>query len=494
MPIKQDKQTYNYVGEIAALSAQSMVECRFPGDMVTVIAVNATAVLRSCEVVDGEVNYRGRVLLTVVYEDMQKKVCRSERGMEFSHRADDERCTPVCTADIKLKAERVTSRREGSGVYISVIVGADIKLFSPESIDFVTGGELVVKEDEGIATGKLLCHGDIEADDEFDTEYVGDILMHGETVNVTYVSTDIGVMSVSGEINLSICALKGDELVSYERLVPFKGDIPCDDAFKNMKCDASVCVKNVNINASTDEEKGKCRVRIDFLLGVSGTAYTESKMKCVSDAYSCENEVELVKEELKEEYLDDVLRFSERVSGVAAYNGKVDFSDSLKCVLLPFSSAECVKSDSGEHAEGAITAVIAATASDGSNRGIEITLPFSIPVKINSSGRREVSVMVCGLFVRQRREGEIEAEATLKISVKIYKTRIFKYISEIIEGEKIDENPCAFSVYMPAKGEGLWETAKRLKKTPEDVEKSNPELKFPLKGNERIIIYRKNGM
>lgn len=227
MPIKCDKQTYNYVGEIAALSTQSMVECRFPGDIVTIIAMNATTVLLSSEVTDGEVDYRGRVLLTVVYEDAQKKVCRSERGMEFSHRADDERCTPVCTADITLKSERVTSRREGSGLYISVIVGANIRLFSPGSIDFVTGGELVVKEEEGLAIGKLLCHGEIEADDEFDTEYVGDILMHGETVNVTYAATDLGIMSVSGEINLSICALKGDDLVSYERLVPFKGDIPC---------------------------------------------------------------------------------------------------------------------------------------------------------------------------------------------------------------------------------------------------------------------------
>lgn len=121
MPIKCDKQTYNYVGEIAALSTQSMVECRFPGDIVTIIAMNATTVLLSSEVTDGEVDYRGRVLLTVVYEDAQKKVCRSERGMEFSHRADDERCTPVCTADITLKSERVTSRREGSGLYISVI-------------------------------------------------------------------------------------------------------------------------------------------------------------------------------------------------------------------------------------------------------------------------------------------------------------------------------------------------------------------------------------
>jgi hypothetical protein len=48
----------------------------------------------------------------------------------------------------------------------------------------------------------------------------------------------------------------------------------------------------------------------------------------------------------------------------------------------------------------------------------------------------------------------------------------------------------AFSVYIPKAGEELWSLAKRLRRSPESIQESNPNLQFPLKGNERIFVYR----
>jgi hypothetical protein len=92
--------------------------------------------------------------------------------------------------------------------------------------------------------------------------------------------------------------------------------------------------------------------------------------------------------------------------------------------------------------------------------------------------------------VRQRREGEAEGEATLKVTIKLYQQTQAEYISEIEEGEEIPENDCAISIFIPRAGDGLWETAKQLKRPPEEVEKSNPDLKFPVQAGERIFIYR----
>ena len=51
----------------------------------------------------------------------------------------------------------------------------------------------------------------------------------------------------------------------------------------------------------------------------------------------------------------------------------------------------------------------------------------------------------------------------------------------------------ALSIYAPSAGDGLWEVAKKLRCKLEDVAKSNPELTFPIKGGERLFIYRKLG-
>ena len=50
------------------------------------------------------------------------------------------------------------------------------------------------------------------------------------------------------------------------------------------------------------------------------------------------------------------------------------------------------------------------------------------------------------------------------------------------------------SVCIPRAGDGLWELSKRLKKPPEDVLKSNPELEFPIREGQRVVIYRKKSL
>ena len=141
-------------------------------------------------------------------------------------------------------------------------------------------------------------------------------------------------------------------------------------------------------------------------------------------------------------------------------------------------------------AEGAIFADVMLCDADGVHRSAELSLPFLFPVKFEEGCIAEAEATVCGLSVRQRREGEAEAEATLKVTLKLYKETTAEYISETEEGEAYKENDSAISIFIPRAGDGLWEIAKQLKRPPEEVEKSNPELKFPVKEGERIFIYR----
>ena len=90
--------------------------------------------------------------------------------------------------------------------------------------------------------------------------------------------------------------------------------------------------------------------------------------------------------------------------------------------------------------------------------------------------------------MRQRAEGECEGEAVLKITAADGETRIVGYVTEATEGAPKQAATCAVSVYIPAAGDGLWETAKRLSESPESIKQSNPDLNFPLTGKERILI------
>ena len=133
MSIKPHFETYRYTTQLCKTGSQSIVECRLPGgEIAGVLAIYAKAVPAECVCADGEVRYNGKLFLSVVYEDADRKVCRAERGAEFSHRAENPAVTPACFARAAFRTDNVSWRREGSGLYISVIVGADI---DPKAIE-----------------------------------------------------------------------------------------------------------------------------------------------------------------------------------------------------------------------------------------------------------------------------------------------------------------------------------------------------------------------
>ena len=142
MSITPQYETYRYTSEITRLQAQSVVETRLPGSEIGSI-LTAQAKVYPIETIcsNGEVKYGGKLLLCIVYEDADGKICRAERGAEFYHQAEDKSVSPACFAKTALSVERVSYRREGSGLYFSTVVSAELIVYGGKQIEYLTGGE-----------------------------------------------------------------------------------------------------------------------------------------------------------------------------------------------------------------------------------------------------------------------------------------------------------------------------------------------------------------
>ena len=490
--IKPQFESYRYVGEICRLKSQSIVECRLPGSEISsILAVHATAEPGDCACSDGVAQYGGRLLLCIVYEDGEKKICRAERGAEFYHKAENPAITPSCFAKTAFSTETVTWRREGSGLYLSVVVDANIGVYGAKQMEYLAGGDgLIVKK--GVAgIYKTVCvSGEVEDEDEFDTDYVGDILLHSENAVVTRVGVDGGQIEIEGELNLNICVLKKDESVcSYERLIPFKMNIPSEEAFGNATAGARVSVRSARLSADADEEKGASRIVLSYALSAECYVSVRDEISVVEDAFSPCSEIDLKKQNDGGMYLINQSKGVERVSGAAALSPDAESDYALEAAVLPRAEIVLKKGERGMEAEGVVLAEVLLKGADGTRRSATLNLPFLFPVEMEGE-EGEVDCMVCGLNLRRKKNGETEAEATLKLAFRGMQVRDWAYISEVKEGEEYPENDSAFSVFMTEAGEDLWKVAKRLSCAPEDLKKSNPSLEFPLKEGERIFVYR----
>ena len=490
--IKPQFETHRYVGKICRLKSQSIVECRLPGSEISsILAVHAKAVPSECVCADGEAQYGGKLLLCIVYEDGDKKVCRAERGAEFFHKAEGSEVTPAYFAKTALSPANVTWRREGSGLYVSVVVDADISVYGGKQMEYLSGGDGIIVKKEPIHVYKTVCvSGETEGEDEFDTDYVGDILLHSETAIVNRVGISNGQIDVEGEINLNICVLRSDNSIcSYERLTPFTLHVPCDEAFGKVAAGARVFVKSASLAATADEEKGVSHIVFSYTLSAECALSANEELFVAEDCFSTDAELLLKKKNEGGMYLTNHVKCVERISGSASLSPDIDGEYTLQAAVLPRVEIVCRKGDRGMEAEGVILAEVLFSGTDGSMRSATLTLPFVFPIDIDGK-LVEAEGMVCGLNVRRKKNGETDAEATLKLSLCVYEEREWAYISETIEGEKREETDAAFSVFITNAGEGLWQVSKRLACDPEDVKRSNPNLEFPLKEGERIFVYR----
>lgn len=488
MSINAQYESYRYTGEISRLQSQAVVECRLPGSEVgAVLAVQAQATPTQCVCADGVVKLNGRLLLSVIYEDGNRKICRAERGAEFFMKAENGAVTPACFAKAVFKTENITHRREGSGLYLSVVVGADIDLYGSRSMEYLVGGEGLFTQKREIAVCRTVCvSGESEGTDEFETADVGDILLHTENAVVTRVVAGAGRLDIEGELNLNVCVLKSDESVrTYERLIPFTAQLPCEEAFGTVGASARVLVRSATLTAELNEEKNRAKIALDYALAFDCYLYAKETLSVVCDAFSPCSEITLKKVKEGGRYLTNQVKRTERVGGTAVLAGEIPPEYALEAVVLP--RAEAVVKN-GE-AEGVVTAEVVLKSAEGGYKQSTLSLPFLFPVDA-PEGETEVDCLVCGLSVRRRKEGETEAEATLKLCLRVYERTEWEYLSGLEEGAEIEKNDSAVSVYLPRAGEELWQVAKRLGCNPEDLKKGNPGLEFPVKEGERLIVYR----
>lgn len=492
MLIKPQFESYRYTDEICTLKSQSMVECRLPGSEIgSILTIQAKAMPTESACADGEVRYNGKLLLCVVYEDGDNKICRAERGAEFFHKAEGASVTPACFAKTALTVENVSYRREGSGLYISVVVGAEARVYGGKQAEYLLGGDNLVTKQNTISLCKSICvSGETESEDEFETDFLGDILMHDETAVVTSVRVIAGQIEIAGEMGLNVCVLNADNsLSSYERLIPFSMQIPCEEAFGKVSASARVMIKNANLAAGVDEEKGRTRIVLSYCLAADCFLSALDELTIVQDAFSPLAKTTLKKAKGGGRYLTSLIKCTERVGGVAAMS--VDFGNeyALAAATNPRAEIVCKKGERGMEAEGVVMAEVLLRGVDGGHKSCTLSLPFVFPLDTTEE-IVEADCMVCGLNLRRKKEEKTEAEATLKISLRTYKNCEWEYVDGLEEGEAFEENSAAISVFIPRAGEDLWQVAKRLSRAPEELKKSNPDLEFPVREGERIFVYR----
>ena len=320
-----------------------------------------------------------------------------------------------------------------------------------------------------------------------------DILMSEYRAIVTTRTAGVDSVTINGLIIGDILGETEDGLaVSYRTEIPFSEEFPADGARQGDLVIARACV--VGAPRIEADEDGSAIIS-DYELTISYAVYGDGKTEVVSDVFSATNELMVTSESATVCKPRLNATVTDRVEGSVTLEVNMPIADNI----LGMTAAKVTVSNAVAEAddemlvEGVVGNVIYYCAEANSENSVAVELPFSLKVAV--PGLREndevyVCAEVVAVTLKIRRGNEIDVRADVAFEIYAAGSSTKCIITDLSEGEARIIPSSAISVHVARPGETLWDVAKATGSTPELVMLQNPDLELPLKGGERVLVYR----
>ncbi|MDE5549698.1 MAG: DUF3794 domain-containing protein, partial [Clostridia bacterium] len=243
--------------------------------------------------------------------------------------------------------------------------------------------------------------------------------------------------------------------------------------------------------------EGDNTFKVTVTVALQGFVMQSQSINAIVDLYSTANELDLGVEKISFDQQNGVMRFEERISGSVG----VEYSDEtiksiLSCIVTQNTLSNLVALDGAVLAEGVLNTSVIYETEDSMTKCMQVELPYSLQFDAESVNEQTI---LCGNAVatdcsyKVKRDREVEINSNIVISICAMMNVENTIIKSVEEGEEIATNNNAISIYIPDKGESIWQVAKALGMSIESIKEQNPDLDALMSGDERIVIYREIG-
>lgn len=275
-------------------------------------------------------------------------------------------------------------------------------------------------------------------------------------------------------------------------ITPFSSEVSVEGCEEN--CIAAVRACLTSVTPILNEAEGETSLEVGYTVSLIAIAYRRGEINAVCDAFCPECELLTTTESIKVRRLSETFSAEDCVTGTITLEASDPVADSIIAVCAPsIHISSAFVRDGVPFAEGVINAtVLYYSAELNSKNSLNIELPFSLKLNhsLDDDDEADIRAVITECNIKIRRGGELDVRADLIFDVDIYKTDIDSVIGELNTGEPYEPCEAALTVHYARGGEELFDAAKALKTSPENVKAQNSALEFPLKRGDRVICYR----
>lgn len=483
-------QNATYVRRKTAGTIQTAESVRISvkNDIAEVLSVGVDNVINSYEATEGEVTFYGKTAIKLLYSD-GTAVVGSNYNADFTAslqsediRQDSKICFDVVTVDSKVDTNANTAT-------ITILLEVTAYVYVTDSVPALFDGEDVFLRKEGI---ELLQAADVVnlpvvIDEELSASRTIDtVLLAESSVCVCDYTIVDGVLRVSGDAFVRLTYISEGNIVTD--VLPFKFDRELDatgipqDA--QLRISPSVKGTKVRLDIAEDSVNTEFTVEINAVMCVDYTV--TGVVEVATDAYGADCDFVFQRQTITTTLpCGSTVDKKQCVIGLPLEKDK----QVITAVNIGALVTKCTSMEKSAQVEGVVYATVLCKTENGTE-GTQVELPFVQTVDIDFLSTQCVSsasVTVTDFAISQN----MTANVTLCIVVESARDVNYSVIVSAEEKPFDKSQLPAIEVCLAHKGETLWQLAKGLHMSEEDLLAVNPEITNPLEKDARIVVYNK---
>ncbi|MBO5286264.1 MAG: hypothetical protein J6B16_05140 [Clostridia bacterium] len=496
------KEKTSYKKPILCLKDVVKVECKTDAPAMGNEILTVSPFVTPCEVdlFSGGLTYKSKIILTVCYIGANG-VDSVECATEFTSSINNEKIAPSMRVLPKITVLKTDLPDFTGDTSASVTVNCEFIFYADEEINYIKSGDDLILQKDLISTTRLtdLQTSEVIVDEDFTLNYpVSKVVLHKEKIYPVKVSSGIDCIIIEGEAVIFTYLLQNGEnsdIIKEMRVLPFKVEVGIEGVMPKTITTANLELKSAKYDVVVDEETSKTSINVTLNLRVLGYIFTDELTELPLDAFCLKKEIALTKTDAVFTRLASdktyTLKFNERVnlSPEPEPGARILFT-----LAEDFTVTDYAFNDGVLSVDGAITAKTVIKDADGIIKTVNYKFLIELSQKIDDVVDNfeifDYTSLLTDINARFITLSEAECYGTVKLVVRFKTDTTVKYLSDVATVSDKKINDSAISVYIALNNESLWGLAKRLNIAPSAVVELNPELEFPLTGDERIIIFR----
>ncbi len=463
-----------------------------------VINVNAEVSVLKIETVADSVKFSGRAIFCLLYETVDGEIAKTERGVEFVDAITDKTAERNREYDLTITCKKCTADLYGGNLNVTAELNARLCQKTYAETNLLIGGEnLVIKNKElACPTTYNAKANEYKLEEDFELNYsVKDVLLTKYSCSTLAVSAGAGVVIVDGEIYLSLLLLQkieNSDILKERKTLPFRLEVECSESMPSMNAKAKAEIKGVKLNIVVDEEKGTSSVSASLAVAITACVTDCQTKERAIDAYSPCFETELVYDNVEFEIPVSQKSYLEKFSCRGTFDSEISAGSRLMaCVLDEMTVVGAETNGNKLTIDAVISAKCFFKDVEGKTSLKILDCPQTFTLETDDTiDKVDIRYAVSELTAGVTSLSQAELSGVVRFYVYYSKVCQEKIITALEIGKQKPVNTCAISVYSPEENEDLWTISKKLNTSPDEIMKLNKNLEFPLKGNEKVVIFR----